>query len=240
MDISLVASATTFALANAAVSITHGLTLQIGDVVIASVSANGAGTTITDNNGGTPFTESWYKSHPDASSAWSIQVRICGANEPSAYAWTLGTAQDWSVVLRQYRGVYVATGPAGVWDVTPSDSTYDHAISGTTATAPSIRILTPGAEGFLIGHNDGGDEFNTPTNSYDTLVQQNNRPAIGWSRRNFLNAGATGTSAYTHPASDDWMIQQCALKPAGAFWGGMGKRVRVKAADGMSVADQVS
>lgn len=206
-----------------AVTITHGLTINEGDVVVAVIHTNTNDVTITDNNGSNPFVDDYYN-NGGGGSAYSIQTRVAGASEPSSYAWTLGSSQSHSVIIRVFSGV----DNASVWDVVPADANRDTGASvGSpfTITAPSITTSNADAMGILLNVTDSASAtFSTPTNSYGTEVEHSaNRSQVSYIRT-FSSAGATGASSMNMSGIGDFAIHQVALKndsggaPAGNPW----------------------
>lgn len=192
-------------------SVTHGLTINAGDVVLALIHWNLSGITVSDNNGGTPFTEAFQEQNGAETSHYAIFSRVAGASEPSSYSFNQnGASAAWSVQFRVFSGVDNAT----PFDVAPSAATRDFAASGTTAPAPSITINTAAALGVLFGLSDSTITFSAPTNGYATEVQTGERSNASYIRT-WATTGATGTSSMTLSASNDWTAQQFALKPAG-------------------------
>lgn len=213
MAISLIATASTDA-ASGNINFTHGLTIASGDVVIAFINVNGTGNTATDNNGSTPFTETTHGDQPPAGSAvMYIFERVCGASEPSAYAFTLGSSDRSSIVLRQYRGV-----DSTVWDVAPSGSNIStDDTGGTTSTCSAITILTSGACGIVAM----GDDFNPTTttfssvnNSYGNVQSESGQQYIVTADKLNLSTGSTGTTVITSSSTVRTVQWQMALKPA--------------------------
>ena len=193
-----------------AVSITPGVSTQAGDVVLAVIHANTTGNTITDNNGANTFTSD-IQENTASTSRYAIVHRIAVASEPASYAWTLSSSQNWSVEVRVFRGV-----ASSVWDVAPSTTTRTMGTSGTTATAPSMTTTSPGALGVLICLTDtsGGTTYSSATNGYGTQVTPGTTQLQSSWTRTWSTPGPTGTSAATKSASNDWVAQQVALKPA--------------------------
>ena len=193
-----------------AVSITPGVSTQTGDVVLAVIHANTTGNTITDNNGANAFTSD-IQEDTASTSRYAIVHRIAVASEPASYAWTLSSSQNWSVEVRVFRGV-----ASSVWDVAPSTATRTMGTSGTTATAPSMTTTSPGALGVLICLTDtsGGTTYSSAINGYGTQVTPGATQLQSSWTRTWSTPGATGTSAATKSASNDWVAHQVALKPA--------------------------
>lgn len=210
MTISLVATASQDA-ASGNISFTHGLTIQPGDVIIASINVNGAGNTVTDNNGATPFTVSDSAANPDSATAY-IFHRVCGSSEPSAYAFTLGSSNRRSIVLRQYRGV-----DSSVWDVAPGASNRDTGSGDTTAEAVAITILTSGACGLVFMMDDflpTTTTFSSINNGYGNVVSESGQEYQATADKLGLPTGSTGITTVTSSANVAWVAWQCALKPA--------------------------
>lgn len=210
MAISLIATASTDA-GSGNVSITHGLTIISGDVIVATINANGAGNTVTDNNGSTAFTSNHNTANPDSASYY-VFSRYCGSSEPSTYGWTLGSSNRWSVVLRQYRGV-----DSTIWDVSPSASTAATGTLMSTAVASSITIATSGACGLVLM---GDDAFPTTTtfssvdNSYGNTRSESGQEYQATADKLGLSTGSTGSTTITSSAQVSYVIYQVALKPA--------------------------
>jgi hypothetical protein len=194
------------------ISITHGLTINNGDVVVAMMLANSTGDTITDNNGSYAFSQAIQEEAAGGgvSLRYAIFYRVAGASEPSTYTWSLASSTNWGIVLRVFSGV----DNTSVWDVAPSTSTRSYGSSGTTATAPSMTTVTPGAMGIVAFFTDGNRQYSNITNGYGTLVQEYAQRAVASAIRTWASAGATGTTSGTLASSDDWTAHQFALKPA--------------------------
>ena len=202
-----------------AVSVTHGLSIAANDIVVVALHSDAASTQ-TDNNGAYPLTKPYGIGTPGDVSTTSVWVRVAGASEPAAYAFTLGATQNWSIVVRVFRGC----DPSVIWDVTPAAA---RTATGTsiTLTAPTMTITNAGAMGVCAFFADRTGVFSNITNSYGTEVMHGTalpgRLVSTFIRAN-LSAGATGTTSCDLSSSDDWAAYQFALKPAAAG-GGIGK-----------------
>lgn len=198
----------------------HGVSIAANDVIIISVGTDASDQVVTDNNAGFNFTNAWSRTHPDAASTWYIWTWIATASEPTSYNFTLGSPQEWSLIMRVFRGVDVSGGAAGIWDVAPSDgTTWTHASDSAdpTAESVSITIATAGALGMILIHTDSaGVVYSSPSNGYGTQVSVTNRPATAWAIQTWSSPGATGTATLTNVDADDFMMHHVALKPATA------------------------
>jgi hypothetical protein len=194
------------------VSITHSLTINADDVIIAMVNADST-QTISDANGANSFEQAIQEPGAGAGSTYAIYYRVAGASEPSAYSWNLTATDDWSVQIRVFSGVDTSS----VWDVAPSTSTRTiQTTSSNPATAPTMTTSTDGAMGIIAFFIDRSSyTLSSPTNGYGTEVQ----PTSGTGRmqasytRTWATATATGASSATISTNYSWVAHQFALKP---------------------------
>ncbi len=205
-----------------AISITHGLTINAGDAVVALVHTNGANNTITDNNGANAFGSDFQENGASpATNRYGIFSRIAGASEPSSYAFTAASSGRWSIAIAVVPDI-----DATVWDVAPAAGTRatgSQLISTSyNVTAPSIDIATAGAIGLLLSvddHTSGACATVTAVgNSYGGIDADYNQSAAVASRT-FASTGATGTSTLTYTGDGftvSYVAHQVALKPAAA------------------------
>lgn len=198
----------------ASLSLTHGLTIASGDVLIVMVNGNNTTTDgITDNNGSFPFTQAFQEAHPATASTgqYAIFYRVAGGSEPTSYTFDQAAADRLEWVILQFRNVDNTT----PFDVTPSASTRNSSESGTTATAPSINTVTDGAMGICGFFLDSTSSFSAYTNSYTNEVEAaTHHQAVAAVSRIFSTAGATGTTSATISADRSSHSQQFALKPS--------------------------
>ena len=211
-SISETGSATSIGNSSAA-SITHGLTINADDVIVAMIAGNLAGLNFSDDNGATPFTEQFEETNGGTSSSYAIYYRVAGASEPATYSWTLGSSTAWSLQISVFSGVDTSS----VWDVAPSASTRSFDDTGTAnpAVAPTMTTSADGAMGIIAFFSDSTATFSSPTNGYGTEVGPASSRAQASYIRIWASAGATGTSSATMSASNDWTAHQFALKPGG-------------------------
>lgn len=236
MAISFIAGAQAQASSLADIAITHGLSLQEGDTLVAFIHDLDTQTTGTCVPSGTyQFTNSRLGAGGTRTVAgfalattgahWAFHRIVTTPASETTYTFTLSSAVAWSIVVMQFRGVH-----ADVWDVKPDTAGQATAVS-TTATAPDISIGASGATALLAGlvgtgtYSNGTNGVNgsaininkdTVTNSYvDTAAYYTTagRGQCVWFR-NGMSTGAMGTSSYTLYSSDEWSAIQCSLKAA--------------------------
>ena len=193
-------------------SITHGLSLQAGDVVVAFIHVNWDGTTITDDNGSYAFSEH-VNGVGQATSRVGIFSRVAGSSEPSTYSWTQSAGNNWSIILRVFRGCDTSS----PWDVAPSSANSDGASSGTTATAPSITTGYDGSLAIAAVFSDStGTTYSSPTNGFGAEAEESTYRCHANYTKAVASAGAVGSTSITLSASDDWYALQMALRAAPA------------------------
>jgi len=217
MAISHVANAQGYGASGTALSITHGMSLQNGDVLVAFVHAVSQSTCVSDHSM-TKHVETDLGSPTPVSHCWVFSKLITDAgSEPAAYTWTFSSTTP-SGILQQFRGV-----DSTIWDVTPAAGT-SAAGTGTSCAAPSITITAAGSMGLVYIAAESGTLplINAAIdNGYGDLYQITTGRDCHAYRKAGLSAGATGATTCTLNASDDWAIHQVALKPEAAGFSGL-------------------
>ena len=127
-----------------AISVNRPTGTVTGDFVVCVVQSNGQ-TTLTDNNGATPFTESTnfadYKPNTTSGHTISVFYRTIEEGDPSSYAFTSGSSGRWSIVAMSFSGSGIA------FDVAPNtanaaneDDSDDGSIDAPAITVASGSI----------------------------------------------------------------------------------------------------
>ncbi len=194
-------------------SVTHGLTINEDDVVIAMMHQNTALETFSDDNGIYPFTEA-YADDGEDTHHYAIYYRVAGASEPATYSFSTTRDDDWSLIIRVFSGVNTTD----VFDVAPSAATqnsYADYSQGQTLTVDEITIVKAGAVGIIYCFSDTGQTnvYSNPTNGYDNYTGA----TAGWPSGSFLKThttGATGSTSITQTKTQDWTVNHFALKLA--------------------------
>jgi len=195
--------------ASGAITITHGLTISAGDVLIAFVVTKRNAGTMADNNGDYAFTEDYDWLDTTNSQSHAIYSRVAGSSEPSSYAWATAAWWTYCVILLQFSGV----DSDDIWDVPPSDATRDGSW-GATATADSQTTTVDGALALFFVQGDG-ESVSNPTNNFGNGVGQNTADPKSWvCSKSIASAGAIGSTSATLAASAAWRTHLLALTPA--------------------------
>jgi hypothetical protein len=195
-----------------AVSVPAGVVA--GDVLIAVIDAEGAGT-ITAPSG---WSSTNLFSGITSFGFRGAYFHVAGASEPASYTWTLGTSRKAAGEILSYVGVENSS-PIEVAATTAGAAfgTSDAAASITTTVANTKVIMDLGALDALgsftitapAGTTKRASSFTTGSGSVLGTQAQDFTQAI---------AGATGTKTFTTSASIPWGTITMALKPgAGAL-----------------------
>ena len=182
--------------------ITHGMTINEGDFIVALVHLNLSTNVLSDNNGNYAFTKDINEQGADTSII-GIYHRVAGASEPSSYAWSAKTSGAWSIQLRVFR----AEGTIE-YDVAPATGNKGTGSTGTTATAPSISTGADDAVVIAAFFTDSITvTYSAPTNGFGFECQ----PAAQQAQASYLKEVASASGGYhvSHaPASNDWYALQ--------------------------------
>lgn len=183
-----------------AVSVARPTGTVTGDVVIVVVSANGQTTSITDNNGSTPFTEDLVEI-TQVSMTVSIFSRRIQASDPATYAFTLGSSQRWTVHAVTFQDPHATV----IYDVTPVyNANANTAV--TTVDAPSITTTSKDAVHCAVCCVDGITLSITGTPAGYTVQQNSGDQVVAFTTKVIPTPGATGAQTFTHTAQTSFGI----------------------------------
>ena len=142
VETSFIESATEYVASNTTITLTHGMTINANDVLIAFVTLSAPGT--ISSTGGV-FTEEIQEESPvNANTTYGIFSRVATASEASSWTFTSdGAAGRMSVHVLRFRGIR-----QDIWDVRPSASTRAIKNLGTSLdTAKALTTLSDDAIG---------------------------------------------------------------------------------------------
>lgn len=86
---------------NTSASITHGLTISEGDLVVAYINRNGS-IPINNDAGGTAWTEAGQATPTGETARHALFWKIAGAAEPATYSWSLNGNDLYQVILKVF------------------------------------------------------------------------------------------------------------------------------------------
>lgn len=177
------------------VSITHGLSINSGDLLVVSIH-NNTSATLSDNNGSYPFTEN--DEDGLTSSNRALYWRIAGSSEPATYHWTLTASQRWAIIIIQLRapsGYSVQNPPIDVGGGTPNEAL------STTITATSITVVEHSLL-LAIGYADNSSvTFSAHPSGMTVAETRSTNQALSASYLQDSPSGSTGSKTWTIDSS---------------------------------------
>ena len=190
-------------------SITHGLNINSGDVIIVTLHANN-NPTRTDNNGANSFTDDFADTAVTASSSYTIFSRVAGASEPASYSFTLGSSERWSIVIRVFEGVH-----STIYDVAPAAG---NKYIRNTDPSPAVDAITTTYDRslafFLVMADSETNTYSSPTNEYTSSVARTSNQIQDTYIKYLGDAGSTGTAEVVSASNTDHALQHFALREA--------------------------
>ena len=211
MSQTLVGQASNSASTGTTVSVTHGLTIAANDVVIALVNLNGsAARTLSDNNGGTAFTQDLVEGGSSPTRVYQVWSRVAGASEPASYNFNASSSDRWSIILVVRRGVDVAS----IYDVAPSVASSKFS-SGSPWSANSITTSNDNSLAIAWWVADAiNGTASAPSNGYGDLVTVDVDMTSACTSKVITPAGATGTTEVTNTNVSSYSSIHFALNEA--------------------------
>jgi hypothetical protein len=208
------ASSNNSASTGTAISVSAPTGTTAGDVVIISVHGNGQ-TTITDNNGGTPFTADISNYKPNTTNGHTVSIfsrRIVGG-DPSTYNFTLGATGRWSITAVTFQ----TPSTTAIYDVAPNTANAANRDDSTASTlnAPTITTTTPNAIHIVCGYSDDGTggAMTKPT-GYTEQGNPVNEPQTV-STKVIASASATGAQTVTATTNSPMIALSFAVRDVG-------------------------
>ena len=186
-------------------TITHGLTINDGDLVVAQVWLNGVYTLSTLDG----FTVDY---SPTATSASThILSKVAGASEPSSYTLGFASSQRWVFQITVISGADTSA----PYDVAPQAATVS--LGGTsTVTIPAITTVTDGALAIMsIGHDVSSIASQTiDTAGWTELINHLGGQPLASAGKIIATAGTTGGVDVTRAGTPTGQAWGFAIKPA--------------------------
>lgn len=179
-----------------AVSVAAPAGATAGDLVLVVVHCNNL-TTIVDNNGATPFTESLNDfQNGSTSHTAALFTRRLVAGDPAAYNFTLGASNRWTAVAVAFKDPH----PDDIFDASIRTAI---AANGTGAFAvPSVRTVTAGALHCAIFCADFAGNSITGTPAGYTIHQNGGDQDIAFATKAIETPSGTGTTSWTDALDD--------------------------------------
>ncbi len=150
-------------------SVTHGLTINSGDLVVAYLCLDGTADATADDAG---WTEAHSANATDETDRHKLYWREAGGSEPSSYSWDLGSSRRWQAHVRVYRG----SGPPTV-DLAANGADSPGNDDTVRCKAIDSRSVSAGAVSVVFG---GKDNRNASAEAYTAVLGNDLNPLAGW------------------------------------------------------------
>lgn len=166
-------------------SVTHGQTINSGDLVVAYVHSNST-TAVSPE-------DTWDAEEVDAQPAGdtarhALYWKIASGSEPSSYSWTVGNAQ-WRVIVK----VFTSDTDAEV-DAAATTGSYLDLGGDLDIEAIDGEVISDGAVSLVFGGKDNrnatGEAYTTADNSYTGVLGDSGDQVTGGAHRIYV----TGTT----------------------------------------------
>ena len=212
MEGDFIKGATSQIASGTSVTVTHGMDLRVGDVLIAFVHHGEAGTISCTNN---EMTSKFQEENPSTSTSQiAFFEHVVDGTEPTTFTFTTGAIANRFVAhLLQFRGI----DNNSIWDVPPSASAREFVSAGTSLGAP-VALTTN------YDHTIGlacvtGDEnaftFSGHTAGYDNETEIGIGQAMACVSQRYTTAGAKTAYNCTMSGSGDMVGYHIALRVQG-------------------------
>lgn len=147
-------------------SVTHGLTINSGDLVVAYVNSNST-STMSMNAGGSAWTEAIDELPSGESARQGLWWKIAGSSEPSSYTVTTG-GSNWRIIVKVFSSTTDAVVDAAA--VSAYNSTNSTSL---VCSAPNGEVISDNAVSVVFGGKDNRatvSTYTTADNSYVGVV----------------------------------------------------------------------
>ncbi len=193
-------------------SLTHGLSISEGDVVVAYIHLNNS-STVTDNNGANSFTKDAEFDFGGTGYSMAVFTRVAGSSEPPNYAFSYTTSSRWAIVIRVFSGVDTAN----LWGVVPNAVTG----SGATITSSNVSSLSDNSLAlFAVGvDRSGNTTYSNVSNGFGSEFTENSTQSISTYTK-AVDSGSVGATEVTSSAASSWFASLGVLSPASGGSGG--------------------
>ncbi len=151
-------------------SVTHGLTINAGDLVCFYVNSNhNSSAPSVDADAGASWTEEWSEAISGQTAHHAFAWKIANGSEPSSYAWSTGNAA-WRVLIKVFTSATDA-------EVDVAAATDNENASGAQlfleCEAQSGAAISNGAVSIIVGGKDvrtSARDYDTADNSYVSVI----------------------------------------------------------------------
>lgn len=188
-------------------SVTHGLTINAGDLVVAYVNSNSTDSVSPDADAGGTWTTRINETPSGETCRQGLFSKIANASEPSSYSVTVGNA-NWELIVKVFRP------SAGTPTVDAPATTHIG-----TATNPNLiigaiggAVISDGAVSLVFGGKDNrsgtNTSFSTADNSYVGVIGNTEFQEAAGAHR-IYTTGQTFSGQVTIDAASNSQTDKC-------------------------------
>lgn len=188
-------------------SVTHGMTINAGDLVIAYINCNHEGA-IANDAGGTAWQNPINEVPSGETTRQALFWKIAGSEEPASYDWTLPAAASFRAIVKVFTSstsLIVDTAAVSGYSSGSSPSLICNAIDG--------QVIADGALSIVFGGKDnraGYDHFTAADNSYTGVIGYSGSQTTGGAHRIYTTgetfSGSVTLSGPTGPSDATFSI----------------------------------
>lgn len=167
---------------SASASVTHGQTINSGDLVVAYVNSNSNSVDPTADAGGSLFTRAIVDAPSGQTARQAFWWKIAGGSEPSSYSFTVGNA-FWQVFVKVFTSATDAEvdAPANADIIGAAGVDLNcNAIEGEVISDDAVSIICGGKDNRQGG---GGEAYTTADNSFVSVLGRTEDQAAGIAHR---------------------------------------------------------
>lgn len=182
--------------------VTHGQTINSGDLVVVYINVNSAPTITDDGNGsGATFTKEVEEEPVGETCSHALFWKVANGSEPSTYDFTLGTSQHWQAVVK----VFTSDGDALIDAAATTSITASNTVK-LDCDAIDGAVISDNALSIVIGGKDNR-ELTTPEsytvadNSFGSVIGNTDNQRTGVAHRIYAT-GETFSGAVTIETAD--------------------------------------
>lgn len=178
-------------------SLTHGLTINAGDLVVAYVNRNSTNS-ISADAGGVAWTEALNAAVTSETARHAFYWKIAGSSEPASYGWTFGTADHFQIILKVFTSTTTPLVDAPIIvnrQASTSVNMVCGAANGQTISANAVSLIFGGKD-----TRSAGGIWATVDNSYTgVLGETDNQDTAGAHRIYLSETTFSGNITFTDP-----------------------------------------
>lgn len=181
-------------------SITHGLTINSGDLVVAYINCNNTGA-ISNDAGGAAWTNPINEVPSTETSRHAFFWKVAGSSEPATYTWTLPASTQYRVIVKVFTSATDAvqdTAAVTTKDASPVSNLVCEATNGITVADDSLSVVFGGKD-----NRNPADAYTTANNSYTGVVGDAADQSAGGAHRIFTTGQSLPAAVTISGAVDD-------------------------------------